>query len=107
MTRLWIVRAGKQGERELAAIAEDRLLPGFMEVGDLHRYPNRDTIAAHPADVIPTANQNTRRNFAAQLNQIAHAIEQGDLVVLPRKVTDRPRRDGPAGMLVPYVPCQR
>ena len=28
MTRLWIVRAGKQGDRELAAIAHDRLLPG-------------------------------------------------------------------------------
>ena len=34
MTRLWIVRAGKQGDRELAAIEHGRLLPGFLEVGE-------------------------------------------------------------------------
>ena len=39
MTRLWIVRAGKQGHRELAAIEQGRLLPGFLEVGDLRRFP--------------------------------------------------------------------
>ena len=44
MTRLWIVRAGKQGDRELAAIEQDRLLPGFLDVGDLRRFPDRDAI---------------------------------------------------------------
>ena len=88
MTRLWIVRAGKHGERELAAIAENRLLPGFTEVGDLRLYPNRDAIAAHLGEVMSNASLNTRRNFAAQLNQFAHTIQQGDIVVLPRKVTN-------------------
>ena len=88
MPRLWIVRAGRQGERELAAIAESRLLPGFAEVGDLRLYPNRDAIAAHLAEVMPNAGENRRRNFAAQLNQFAHIIQHDDLVVLPRKVTN-------------------
>lgn len=88
MTRLWIVRAGAHGERELAAIAESRLLPGFTEVGDLRLYPDRDAIVAHLGEVMENASQNTRRNFAAQLNQFAHTIQQGDLVVLPRKVTN-------------------
>ena len=39
MTRLWIVRAGKQGDRELAAIEQGRLLPGFLEVGDCEASP--------------------------------------------------------------------
>ena len=30
MKRLWIVRAGVQGERELAAIDQGRLFPGFL-----------------------------------------------------------------------------
>ena len=47
MTRLWIVRAGKQGDRELAAIEQDRLLPGFLDVGDLRRFPDRDAILEH------------------------------------------------------------
>ena len=47
MTCLWIVRAGKQGGRELAAIEQGRLLPGFLEVGDLRRFPDRDAILEH------------------------------------------------------------
>jgi restriction system protein len=88
VTRLWIVRAGARGERELAAIAESRLLPGFTEVGDLHLYRNRDAIVAHLEQVMPNSGRNRRRNFAAQLNQFAHTIQQNDLVVLPRKVTN-------------------
>ena len=53
MTRLWIVRAGKQGDRELAAIEQDRLLPGFLEVGDLRRFPDRDAILEHLEEVMP------------------------------------------------------
>ena len=46
MSRLWIVRAGAHGERELAAIAQSRLLPGFLEVGDLSTKKDRDAIRA-------------------------------------------------------------
>lgn len=88
MSRLWIVRAGKQGERELAAIEQGRLLPGFLEVSDLSGLQGRDAILAHLEQVMPDAGQNRLKNFAAQLNQFAHAIQVGDLVVMPRKVTN-------------------
>ena len=88
MTRLWIVRAGKQGDRELAAIEQGRLLPGFLEVGDLRSFPNRDAILEHLAEVMPDGGRNRLRNFAAQLNQFAHTMQTGDLVVMPRKLTD-------------------
>lgn len=88
MTRLWIVRAGKQGERELAAIEQDRLLPGFLEVGNLSDLRGRDAIYAHLEQVMPDAGQNRLRNFAAQLNQFTHTMQIGDLVVMPRKVTN-------------------
>jgi len=88
MTRLWIVRAGKQGERELAAIEQGRLLPGFLDVGDLGALKGRDAILAHLEQVMPDAGLNRLRNFAAQLNQFAHTIQVGDLVVMPRKATN-------------------
>ena len=88
MTRLWIVRAGKQGEREIASIEQGRLLPGFLEVGDLTSLRGRDAILAHLQEVLPSDGQNRLKNFAAQLNQFAHTIQVGDLVVMPRKVTD-------------------
>lgn len=87
MRRLWIVRAGKKAERELAAIEEGRLLPGFFEVGDLNQYADRDKILEHLENVMADAKQNTLRNFAAQLNQFAHKISVGDFVVMPRKLT--------------------
>lgn len=88
MTRLWIVRAGRHGERELAAIEQSKLLPGFLEVGDLRKYPDRDAILEHLKEVMPDAGQNRLRNFATQLNQFAHSIQVGDFVVMPRKVTN-------------------
>ena len=50
MTRLWIVRAGKQGDRELAAIEQGRLLPGFLEVGDLRLFPDRNAWGPSPSE---------------------------------------------------------
>jgi restriction system protein len=88
MTHLWIVRAGKHGERELAAIEQSRLLPGFVEVGDLRKLQDRDANLAHLKQVLLDAGQNRLKNFAAQLNQFAHTIQIGDLVVMPRKVTN-------------------
>lgn len=87
MTRLWIVRAGSNGERELDAIQQGKLMLGFNDVDDLSRYKDRAAILAHLEEAMPDASANRRKNFAAQLNQFAHVIQVGDLVVLPRKLT--------------------
>jgi restriction system protein len=87
MTRLWIVRAGANGERELDAITQGRLMPGFAEVGDLTGLGTREAIAAKVKEALPAAGANAVRNFAAQLNQFVNTIAIGDLVVLPRKLT--------------------
>ena len=88
MTRLWIVRAGARGERELAAIEQSKLFPGFQEVDDLTQKGTRDAILAHLHEVLPDKGTNTLRNFAAQLNQFVNRIEVGDYVVMPRKLTN-------------------
>lgn len=86
--RLWIVRAGAHGERELAAIEKNRLFPGFLEVGDLTKLGSRDDILSHLQEVLPDEGKNRLRNFAAQLNQFVNKIKAGDYVVMPRKVTN-------------------
>lgn len=88
MSRLWIVRAGAHGERELAAIAQSKLLPGFLEVGDLSAMNDREAILAHLKKVLSNEGENRLRNFAAQLNQFVNTIQIGDYVVMPRKVTN-------------------
>ncbi len=88
MTRLWIVRAGAHGERELAAISQTKLLPGFLEVGDLSHCKDRDGILEHLQEALPNQGDNRLRNFAAQLNQFVNTMQVGDYVVMPRKVTN-------------------
>ncbi len=90
MTRLWIVRAGRQGERETAAIEQSRLLPGFgwFEIGDLKRFPDREAILAHLEQLGPDDSRNRLQNFAAQMNQFVHTIQISDLVMMPRKLTN-------------------
>ena len=88
MTRLWIVRAGAHGERELAAIDQSKLFPGFLEVGDLSACPDRDAVLVQLQEVMPDQGKNRLRHFAAQLNQFVNRIEVGDIVVMPRKVTN-------------------
>ena len=88
MTRLWIVRAGKQAERELAVIEQSKLFPGFIKVSDLSLYKNRDAIYKHLEEVMPDAGKNRLRNFAAQLNIFANTMRIDDLVAVPRKITN-------------------
>lgn len=87
MTRLWIVRAGARGEQELDAITQGKLLLGFIETGDLTGLNDREAIRKRLHEVSPEAGAKQLLNFAAQLNQFVNTIEQGDLVVLPRKLT--------------------
>ncbi len=87
MTRLWIVRAGRNGERELDAILQGKLMLGFEGVGDLSALKDREAILRHLDEAYADRSVNSRKNFAAQLNQFANMISIGDLVVLPRKLT--------------------
>lgn len=88
MEQLWIVRAGRHGERESPAIEENKLFPGFIEVGDLSTRNSRDEIFEHLQEVLSGLKFNALRNFAAQLNQFANKIKKGDYVVMPRKGTN-------------------
>jgi restriction system protein len=85
MKRLWVVRAGKFGEREDAALASGRLQPGFEDVPELSGRKGRDAILEILRAALPNDGQNRLRNFAAQLNQFVNTIEAGDLVVMPLK----------------------
>jgi restriction system protein len=87
MTRLWIVRAGAVGERELDAIAQGLLQPGFNDVGDLASCKDRNSIFDRLQSTLKGAGENQLRNYAAQLNQFVNVIANGDLIVLPRKLT--------------------
>lgn len=86
--RLWIVRAGRQGERELDALSQGKIMLGFAKVGDLTPMKDREAILSHMGEAFLSARDNARKNFAPQRNQFVNVIQKGDPVVLPRKLTN-------------------
>lgn len=86
--RLWLVRSGRRGERELAALEQSKALVGWSEVGDLSSFKSRTEIVKRLEEVYPDWSKNRIANYAAQLHRFVNIIRIGDLVVMPRKFTD-------------------
>lgn len=105
MTRLWLVRLGKNGEREAAALEDNNLRIGFDLTEDISHLKDREALIGKMAELFPNDKPNKHRNFAAQINQFINVAETGDLVVTPFKTTSTigigrlagPYKAGPKG----------
>lgn len=82
---LWLVRAGKHGERESEALDMGIATVGWNKIGDLAAYQSRDAIAGALRTVYPNAPEARTQNHARQLWSFGHVIAPGDRVVLPLK----------------------
>ncbi len=88
MKRVWLVRLGRHGEFEDAAIRENRLTLGFgSEQADLAGAKDRDALLKIMARLHPDTKPKAQANYAAQINQFMNIAEVGDLVVTPFKNT--------------------
>lgn len=85
MKRLWLVRLGRNGEYESAALDDNVLAIGFGMKSDLGSAKNREAILAHIVAAVPDAKTAKQRNFAAQINQFVNEMQIGDIVVSPLK----------------------
>lgn len=86
---LFLVRAGKNGEDEDTAIEEGKAILGFREVGTLEGARSREEVAARLGEAAPDEQPKRRANRAGQLWAFKDAMREGDLVVLPRKLTSQ------------------
>lgn len=87
MTRLWLVRLGKNGEFEAAALQDSMLRIGFRLNEDISHLKDREALVEKMAELFPNDNPNRHKNFGAQINQFVNVAETGDLVVTPFKTT--------------------
>lgn len=85
--RLWLVRAGRRGERELAALEKGKVLLGWHEVGDLSNL-DRSEIVKRLEKVYPDSPKMRIAIYASQLDRFVNVIQIGDLAVMPRKLTN-------------------
>lgn len=82
---IWLVRAGKHGEREEEALTGGLAVIGWEELGDLSGPRTREEFADWVRESYPGMGQNTVTNWVGQLWAFRERIQIGDLIVLPLK----------------------
>jgi restriction system protein len=82
---VWLVRAGRNGEREDLALEMGLAAIGWDELPSLEPYKAREAILALCQSIYEDEKLNTLRNWAAQLYAFRVRIQKGDLVALPLK----------------------
>ena len=88
-TRLYVVRHGRNGEDEEQALDEGIAVIGWYEVPSLAHKTNRQDIRQCVSTAYPDAPTRRLSYYARSLFLFAVEMEEGDLIVLPRKRTSQ------------------
>lgn len=83
--RVWLIRAGRHGEDEEAALTDGMAIIGFTEFGDLRQYASAEAIAETFLSKKPTSSRARAENYGRQLWAFREKVQEGDVVVLPLK----------------------
>ena len=82
---LWLVRAGKHGEDESAALSKGLAIIGWREMPDVSKVGSYEDMKQKHAEIYPRMSPKAVSNNAAQLWAFVGRIKKSDLVVLPLK----------------------
>ena len=87
--KVYLVRAGRNGEDEDYALMHNLAIIGFQNVPSLEGTKGYDEVANLVSEALPDRKPRAVGNFAGQLGAFALAMREGDIVVLPRKLTSQ------------------
>ena len=87
--KVYLVRAGRNGEDEDYALTHNLAIIGFQNVPSLEGTKGYDEVANLVSEALPDRKPRAVGNFAGQLGAFALAMQEGDIVVLPRKLTSQ------------------
>ena len=82
---VWLVRAGKNGERENFALENGLAVIGWNELPDLAHINTREKLSDQMQQSYPDEGKMTIANYVGQVWAFRGRIEKGDLIVLPLK----------------------
>lgn len=82
---VWLVRQGKYGEQEPAALEKGVVTIGWNDLPDLSTVQDRDALADIYRQVRPDASGGKVANHVGQVWAFRSSIQQGDLVIVPLK----------------------
>ena len=86
-TAAWVIRAGREGERETYNLERGLASMGWGNLPDLQGVSSRHDVEAMIRQALPDARVGTIRNYARQLWSLRSRVQVGDIVVLPLKTT--------------------
>jgi restriction system protein len=84
---LWLVRAGRKGEQEDAALKNSVIAIGWNDMPDLSPVKSKDELKALYEKVYPGTKKMAVANMTGQLWSFVHNVKVGDLVVVPLKLS--------------------
>jgi restriction system protein len=82
---LWLVRAGRYGEREQFALEKNLAVIGWEELSDLSKYASREELANLLSNKYIDEQKKTLLNWESQLWPFVNSMQIGDLVAMPLK----------------------
>lgn len=82
---IWVVRAGRHGERENLALEENRAFIGWEQFGDLSSYRTIEEIRKFLEEMNPDWSSSKVGNYARQLLSFIEEIQVDDTIALPLK----------------------
>jgi restriction system protein len=82
---VWLVRAGRNGEQQEAALEHGVAVIGWNELPDLSSIQTREQLKELFNKVYPKATENEAANKVGQIWAFIRRIQEGDLVALPLK----------------------
>ncbi len=88
-SKIYLARAGGSGEDETYALDNGVAILGFREYASLAGAKDYDDIVSIVKAATPGIKPRAAGNFAGQLWAFALAMKQGDIVLLPRKLTSQ------------------
>jgi restriction system protein len=82
---VWVVRAGKHGEREALALEQGIATMGWEGLGDLSQAATREAVERQHAQDFPGISRASLGNWTGQTWAFRGRMAEGDLVVMPLK----------------------
>ena len=89
LPKVFVVRAGANGEDEDYALENGLAIIGFREYGPLDHAKDYKELLNQVSSELPGLKPRAATNFAGQLWTFVHGMKEGDIVVLPRKLTSQ------------------
>ncbi|WP_434440263.1 CBS domain-containing protein [Lentzea sp. E54] len=83
----WLVRGGKDGEREADALDQGLFIAGWPGLGDISGCADRDELRFALRAAYPESKKGSIDNWVGQLWRLLREIQIGDHVVMPLKRT--------------------